>query len=255
MLRGGSPYHIATLYHGKEIAVLPKLCVALDLHDIMEMVDVVERLRGVVRMFKVGSQLFCSCGPGAVYALRSRGLEVFVDMKLHDIPSVVEEAASRLAACGANMLTIHASAGPDAFSAARRSLSRFPEPPKILAVTVLTSLDSEMLKKLGFAKPPEKLAVDLAKMAIEAGADGVVASVRDVPHLRKAIPDLFVVCPGIRPAGSEVHDQVRVATPAEAVKAGVDVVVVGRPIVRAADPQKAATKILDEMRHAMEEPL
>ncbi|RKY15192.1 MAG: orotidine-5'-phosphate decarboxylase, partial [Planctomycetota bacterium] len=83
--------------------MLPQLCVALDVSDIMEMVEVVERLRGVVRMFKVGSQLFCSSGPGAVYALRSRGLEVFVDLKLHDIPSVVEEAASRLAACGANM--------------------------------------------------------------------------------------------------------------------------------------------------------
>lgn len=235
--------------------MLPQLCVALDLSDIVEMVNVVEHLRGTVRMFKVGAQLFCSCGPGAVYALRSRGLEVFVDMKLHDIPSVVEEAASRLAACGANMLTIHASAGPSAFKNAKRAISRFPDPPKILAVTVLTSLDTKTLKLLGFTKPTEKLTIELAKMACEAGADGVVASVKDVPLLRKKIPGLFVVCPGIRPSGTETHDQVRVATPAEAAKVGANVVVVGRPIIRAQDPQKAASRILDEMRTALEEPI
>ena len=235
--------------------MLPQLCVALDLSDIVEAVEVVEKLRGVVRMFKVGGHLFCSCGPGAVYALRSRGLEVFVDMKLHDIPSVVEESASRLAACGASMLTIHALAGPDAFAAAKRALSRFPEPPKVLAVTVLTSLDAKTLKALGFSKTPERLAVDLAKIAHQAGADGVVAPVKDVERLRKAIPDLFVVCPGIRPAGSKTHDQVHVATPAEAARAGANMVVVGRPIVRAQDPKNAARKIIDEMRAALEEPV
>ncbi|RKY15395.1 MAG: orotidine-5'-phosphate decarboxylase [Planctomycetota bacterium] len=233
--------------------MLPQLCVALDVSDIMEMVDVVERLRGVVRMFKVGSQLFCSCGPGAVYALRSRGLEVFVDLKLHDIPSVVEEAASRLAACGANMLTIHATAGPDAFVAAKRALSRFPDPPKIIAVTVLTTLKHETLKALKLNQTPQKLTVEWAKLAVEAGADGVVASVSDVARLRKTIPDVFVVCPGIRPAGTEAHDQVRVATPADAAKAAANVVVVGRPIVRAQNPRSAAQNILDEMRSALEE--
>ncbi len=231
----------------------PRMCVALDVSDIMEAMDLVERLRGTVRIFKVGARLFSHAGPAAIMALRSRDLDAFVDTKLNDIPSVTAEAAAAMASHGASYITIHALAGPDAVAATRERLSRYPEPPKLLAVTILTSIDGETLDRMGIKARPEELVSSLARMAVEAGADGVVCSAMELPRIRPLLPkETIFVTPGIRPAGAAHADQRRVASPALAVKNGASIIVVGRPILTASDPKAAAGEILAEILKASE---
>ena len=227
-----------------------RLIVALDTPGLPAAEAVVERLAGVVAHFKVGSALFTAAGPAAVEMVRRRGGRVFLDLKYHDIPATVAGAVEAAARLGVGLLTVHASGGAAmlrAAAAAAQAAGR--DRPRIVAVTVLTSLDRAALQReLGVPAAVLGHAVQLAVLAREAGCDGVVASPREAARLRAILgPEALIVTPGIRQAGGRADDQARTATPAVAVRAGADYLVVGRPITEAADPAAAAAAILAEL--------
>jgi orotidine-5'-phosphate decarboxylase len=200
-------------------------------------------------MFKVGSQLFTAEGPPAVQKLAGTGFEIFLDLKFHDIPNtVMGSIAAAVRLPGVRLITLHALGGVEMMRAARKAAGTGTARPLLLGVTILTSLDSAALVPLGIAGPAAERVIELAKLAQTSGLDGVVASAHDVAAIRAACgPELKIVVPGIRPAAADLGDQARVATPAEAVRAGADYLVVGRPITAAADPVAAAQKIRDEI--------
>jgi orotidine-5'-phosphate decarboxylase len=192
-------------------------------------------------MLKVGLELFAAEGPPAVRAAAALGRPVFLDLKLHDIPNTVEGAARSAAATGAALLTVHASGGAEMVRAAVRGAG---PGTRVLAVTVLTSLDGRALDEIGLSGPLEAAVVRLARLAVGAGAGGIVCSPHEVAAVRAAVgPGPLLVVPGVRPPGAARGDQARVATPAEAVRAGADVVVVGRPLRDAPDAAAAAGRI------------
>lgn len=200
-----------------------------------------------VSTVKVGLELFCRYGPPVVRACRaaSGGRAVFLDLKLHDIPATVAGAARAVADLAPDLLTVHASGGPAMVEAAVAAL---PDT-RVVAVTVLTSLDRAAVAALGWAGDPLEVAVRLARLAVEAGARGLVCSPQEVAAVRAAVgPDVTLVTPGVRPAGSSPGDQARVATPAEALAAGADLLVVGRPITAAPDPAAAAAALARDLR-------
>lgn len=207
------------------------------------------RLRGAVGVLKVGSQLYTAEGPRAVDRLAGFGFEIFLDLKFHDIPNTVAGAVSAAADLReVTMLTLHASGGLVMMRAAREALTGKKTRPALLGVTILTSLNSTAMREIGIAGTPGARAVSLAKLAREAGLDGVVASAHEARAIRRACgPKFLIVVPGVRPAAADVNDQSRVATPAEAIRAGADYLVVGRPITAAPDPTVAATAIAKEI--------
>jgi orotidine-5'-phosphate decarboxylase len=219
------------------------LVVALDVSDLATARSLADVLEGEVGMFKVGLELFSAHGPAAVEAIRSHG-PVFLDLKLHDIPTTVERASDHAARMGASMFTVHALGGEAMVAAAVRGAAAGAEgtgrePPVVLAVTVLSSHAGE-----GLASP-----ASLAFEAHAAGAGGVVVSGEDVSDVRQVLgQDACLVVPGIRPAGSNGHDQVRILTPEEAVERGADYLVVGRPVLGASDPAGAARAIVASVR-------
>lgn len=210
------------------------------------------KLSGVAGMFKVGSQLFTSEGPKAVEELSGLGCDIFLDLKFHDIPNTVSHAvaaASRLKSV--RLVTIHASGGVEMMRAARESAGSKKTRPKLLGVTILTSLNGEALERIGLAGPPSARVVALARLAQESGMDGVVASAHEIRAIRGACgPEFLIVVPGIRPANAAGDDQSRVATPSDAIRAGADYLVVGRPITAALDPRAAAMQIAAEIAAA-----
>jgi orotidine-5'-phosphate decarboxylase len=235
------------------------LCVALDTDSLDRAHTLLESLKGRVGCAKVGLELFSAAGPEAVRKLGSLGPGIFLDLKLHDIPNTVAGAVRQASALGVSFLTLHASGGPEMIRAARKAAAEsaaalsLPRP-RLLAVTVLTSLDKDTLSQtLGTGEQPENLVLRLAKLAGDAGADGVVCSAREVEAVKKACGDgFFAVTPGIRPAGSGAGDQKRVTAPADAIRAGSDLLVVGRPITAAQDPAAAADDILREIEEALQ---
>ncbi len=238
-----------------------KLIVALDIPTAEAGARLAERLQGHVGMCKVGLENFTAEGPVLTRFLTALGMMVFLDLKLHDIPNTVRAAAREAAHLGVSMFNVHGSGGRKMMEAAREGAEEgarergSESPPRVLAVTVLTSLAAEDLTLLGIAGSPEQVVVRLAKLAREAGLDGVVASPREISALRKAFgPEFVIVTPGIRPATAGVNDQVRIATPASAIQAGASYLVVGRPITGAADPAAAADAIVAEMQEAAQAP-
>ena len=234
-----------------------KLIVALDVPTGEAGVRLAERLRGHVGMFKVGLENFTAEGPVLPRFLAAKGMKVFLDLKLHDIPNTVRSAARQAAHLGVSLFNVHAAGGRKMMEAACEGAEEGTRElggarrPLVLAVTVLTSLDAEDLTQLGIAGSPEEVVVRLARLARDAGLDGVVASPREIAALRQALgPDFVIVTPGIRPAAADVNDQVRIATPASAIRAGASYLVVGRPITGAADPAAAADAIVAEMEGA-----
>lgn len=228
----------------------PSLCVALDGSDRGWIRSTATILADHVGWLKVGLEAFSAHGPALVEELAVLGPRIFLDLKLHDIPATVGRAAVNCAACGASMLTVHAMGGRKMLEAAVEGAAKGStgDRPTIVAVTVLTSLDSTALRELGMEKSPEKLVRSWADLARRCGLDGVVASAREAAALRKDFGrEFLIVTPGIRPAASAADDQRRVVTPADAVRAGSDVLVVGRPITRAEDPAAAAMEIAAEM--------
>jgi orotidine-5'-phosphate decarboxylase len=210
------------------------ICAALDLPDPQSAAQLASKLAGHVGLFKIGLELFVAHGPAAVEPIRKFGLPIFLDLKLHDIPATVEGAARGAARLGVQYVTVHASGGAEMIRAAKRAL---PDS-NVLAVTVLTSLE---------ALPEEVLR--LAVLAVDAGADGIVCAPTDVAMLRKALgAGPLIVVPGIRPAGAAKGDQKRTGTPAEAMRAGASILVIGRPLRDAPDPAAAADSIAAELR-------
>ena len=226
-----------------------RLIVALDVPDPVAARAIAGRLAGEVGMFKVGSQLFTAGGPAVVRELVADGQRVFLDLKFHDIPNTVAGAVSAATALGVSLVTIHAAGGPAMIEAAAGAARGTPA--RVLAITVLTSLDAAALEAIGMAGGVFGTVARLARMAADAGADGVVASPHEVAALCAARGAGFlVVTPGIRPAGAALGDQARAATPGQALASGADYLVVGRPILAAPDPVAAARAVVAEMEAA-----
>ncbi len=225
----------------------PRLIVALDFPTSAPALALADRLQGLVRWFKVGLEVYTAEGPSIVHEFRRRGFSVFLDLKFHDIPNTVAGAVRSASAAGAELLTVHAMGGPAMLEAAADAAAGLPNPPQLLAVTVLTSMDQLQLAAIGIDHSPETQVLRLANTAAEAGIDGFVASPEEISALRQRFRDATLVIPGIRPAGSATGDQKRVATPATALAAGASFLVIGRPITQAPDPVAATQAILDEM--------
>lgn len=229
----------------------PRLVVALDVANADAAREAAAQLHGHADVLKIGLELFTAEGPALVREFAAAGWGIFLDLKLHDIPATVERAVARTVDLGVELLTLHAMGGPSMLAAAARGRADAAFP-KLLGVTVLTSMDQAEMAAIGLGGKPSEAVARLCGVAQENGCDGVVASVLEAAAIKAARGTSFlVVTPGIRPAGSARDDQARVATPAEAVLAGADYLVVGRPILRASDPIAAADSIRREMETAL----
>ncbi|MDO8535627.1 MAG: orotidine-5'-phosphate decarboxylase [Candidatus Omnitrophota bacterium] len=231
-----------------------RLIVALDVDTKEKAVELAEKLQSEVKIFKIGSELFTSCGPDIVAAVKSMGCGIFLDLKFHDIPNTVAKSAIAATRLGVTILNVHALGGYDMMKSAAEAVAMEAKAlkimkPKIIAVTILTSADENSLKKIGINDNMENQVLRLAKLAKDASLDGVVASPSEVKLIRRALGEEFIiVTPGVRPLWADVNDQKRIATPKEAVQSGATYIVVGRPVVKAADPIAAAKRILEEIR-------
>lgn len=230
------------------------LIVALDVSTKAEVAAVMARLGEAVDFYKIGLELFSAEGPDVVRMVRDAGKRVFLDLKLHDIPRTVERAVKSGAGLGVDLMTIHSTGGKAMIRAAAEAAATFgAKAPKILAVTALTSLDQEDLADLGIARPMAEQVEAMGLLAVRNGADGIVCSPKEVANMNRVLVPaaqgrkVVFVTPGVRPAGAAVGDQKRVATPAGAVRDGSTHLVVGRPILEAADPVAAARAIRAEM--------
>lgn len=230
-----------------------RLIVALDVESQAAAIKIVEALKKEVRFFKIGLELFSSNGPKIVSIVKDKGCEVFLDLKLHDIPNTVGKTAALLTRSGVYMFNVHALGGYDMMKAAsdavKKEAARLKiEKPKVLAVTVLTSMDENSLKKIGINDNIEKSALKLASLAKDAALDGIVASALEARSIRENMgKDFLIVTPGIRPLWADQNDQKRTATPIEAIANGADYIVIGRPITEARNPLEAAREILKEI--------
>ena len=235
----------------------------MDFGTFDEALALARQVADLVGLFKINVQLFTAEGPEAVRRLADLGVGVFLDLKYHDIPNTVAGAVTAAAALpGLELLDVHATGGLAMMRAAAEALaaSKSPGPrPRLLGITILTSMDREALRQVGISGSPRTRVVSLARLAKRAGLDGVVASPQEITHVRRACGRNFLtVIPGVRPAptGSKsrrgrMDDQARVATPGEAIRAGADYLVVGRPITAAPDPRAAAQAIVEEISSAM----
>ena len=231
-----------------------RLIVALDVDTKEKALGLVEKLKNDVKIFKIGSELFTACGPEIVADVENSGSGIFLDLKFHDIPNTVAKSVAAAVRLGVSIINVHALGGYDMMRKAAEAVAREAkalkiDPPKLIAVTVLTSTDENGLKKIGIDGTMEKQVLKLAKLARDAGLDGVVASPSEAKLIRNDLgEDLIIVTPGVRPEWAAVNDQKRVATPKEAILNGADYIVVGRPVIEASDPAEAARKILKEIQ-------
>jgi orotidine-5'-phosphate decarboxylase len=242
---------------GVQADLLPhqRLLVALDVDTGARALELAHALRDVAGGFKIGSRLFTLEGPALVRTLADSGARVFLDLKFHDIPNTVAQAVEAAVRTGAWMINVHASGGVPMMEGARRSAAETAAhsgrtPPLLIAVTVLTSIDDAVLRSVGVTRPLPDQVVALAQLTQQAGLDGVVASPLETAAIRTACgPNFTIVTPGIRgaSAGTDKNDQARTMGPAEAVRAGATYIVVGRPIIGAADPRAAAEAIVREL--------
>jgi orotidine-5'-phosphate decarboxylase len=236
------------------------LIVALDFDSLTTALKFAKQVADLVGMFKIGSQLFTSVGPEAVRQVAQLGPGIFLDLKFHDIPNTVAGAVLATAAMPAvQLVNLHALGGTAMMRAAVQAVSAGvpmgADRTRLLAVTILTSMDQKAIRDVGIGGPPKVRVVKLAKLAQKAGVDGVVASVQEAKAIRKTCGrEFLIVTPGVRPKdkniGAKKDDQARTATPREAIKAGADFIVVGRPILAATDPRAATQEIVDEIAAA-----
>jgi orotidine-5'-phosphate decarboxylase len=234
-------------------AARQRLIVALDVPNASSAIELVNRLENTCHWFKVGLELFVAGGPAVLEPLVARGHSVFLDLKFHDIPNTVAGAVRSGIGLGARMMTVHALGGPAMLAAAQNELEGITNPPELLAVTVLTSMDSAEVNAIGLARSPAEQVELLARNGLAAGIRGFVCAPQEVSTLRVLTgPDGVLVVPGIRPAGAGPGDQKRVATPSQALRQGASYLVVGRPITQAPNPAEAAEAILREMISGLE---
>ena len=220
-----------------------KIIVALDVATKAQALGLVKQLRDQISFFKIGLQLYTTEGPEIVHAVLATGAKVFLDLKLHDIPNTVAKAAESAATLGVQMMTVHLSGGSEMIRAATAARANNIS---ILGVTVLTSATEQTLREIGIPNKVDDQVLCLAKLGVEAGIDGIVASPREIKTLRAEFGDkIKIVVPGIRPGLADAGDQKRTMTPREALDAGADYLVIGRPITAHPDPREAAEKILD----------
>lgn len=229
----------------------PVFC-ALDTTDLNKAVAWSNAIKPYVGGLKLGLEFFNAHGPQGIARIAEIGLPIFADLKLHDIPNTVAGGVRAILPLGVSILNVHASGGIAMMKAAADEAARAgARRPKIIGVTVLTSLDASDLHAAGVSATPGEQVIRLATLAKTAGLDGVVCSAHEIAPLRNTLgPDFMLIVPGIRPAGAETGDQKRVMTPLEAVKLGADIVVIGRPITEASDPAAAARAIHDSLHHA-----
>lgn len=227
-----------------------RLIVALDFPSRERAMQMVNELGDSVRFYKVGLEVFTAAGPDLVRELVGAGKKIFLDLKLHEIPNSVAGGVRSAAALGASMVTVHACAGPEALRLAGEIEAKSPRL-TVLAVTVLTSLSATDMQAIGMEHTPQDQVLRLAKLAQQNGCGGVVASPQEASALRAALgPKMAIVTPGVRPQGSDVGDQQRIATPAAAIRAGASHLVVGRPITQAKSPRAAAEAVIKEIESA-----
>lgn len=224
-----------------------ELIAALDVPTLAEMEAKLQTLPDCIEWYKVGLELFCAEGPAVLEPLKKRNKKIFLDLKLHDIPRTVGNAVKTAAAHGVNLLTVHAIGGRAMLEEAAEAARSCANPPKLVAVTTLTSLGQDDFTDLGIGRSVADQALALGELAISSGIDGMVTSAWEVKTLREKFPEAVLVTPGIRMPEGDVGDQKRVATPGFAVKEGASHLVVGRPILQAADPAAATSAILADM--------
>ena len=224
------------------------LILVLDAPSPRDVTPALRQLQGTVRWVKVGLEMFTACGPDCVREIAGLGFEVFLDLKLHDIPNTVAQAVASVASLPIGMLTLHTSGGREMMEWAVRAQQQHAPHLRLLGVTVLTSTSAAGLAATGVSDPPAQQVVRLGRLAIDAGLRGLVCSPLEIAPLRAALPpDVVLVTPGIRPAGAKADDQTRVMSPGEAARTGANFIVVGRPIFKATDPAAAARSILAEL--------
>lgn len=228
-----------------------KIVIALDMSNTDEVISLLRQLDPANCRVKIGKELFTRYGPDLVRQIIAMDFDVFLDLKFHDIPNTVNKAVVAAAELGVWMLTLHAAGGADMMRAARDAVAQSEHKPLLVAVTVLTSLEQEDLAAQGVQRSPLEQVQRLASLAQECGMDGVVCSAAEAAELRKLLrKDFLLVTPGIRPQGDAAHDQKRIVTPADAVHAGSDYLVIGRPITRAREPVQKLTLIKQEISGA-----
>lgn len=235
-----------------------KLIVALDVDSADRALDLFDALREIVGMFKIGSQLFTAAGPDIVRQIIARGGRVFLDLKFHDIPNTVAAAGIEATRLGVSIFNVHASGGAEMMKRTAESVAEIATQealakPKVIAVTLLTSLDRKSLEQIGINDEPRSVVTRLARSVADCGLDGVVASPHEIEIIRQTVssPDFLVVTPGIRDGNNATDDQRRTLTAAEAIRAGADYLVIGRPILNADDPVDAAKGITREIDNAL----
>ncbi|OHC90106.1 MAG: orotidine 5'-phosphate decarboxylase [Sideroxydans sp. RIFOXYB12_FULL_59_6] len=225
----------------------PKIIVALDYPQASSALALAERLEPALCRLKVGKELFTSAGPQLVEKLQQRGFEVFLDLKFHDIPNTTAQACKAAAALGVWMVNVHALGGRKMMETAREALANNAQRPKLIAVTILTSMAQEDLSGIGIQDSPAQMVSRLAQLTRDSGLDGVVCSAQEAAALRQQCgKDFCLVTPGIRPAHAAANDQSRIMTPQAALQAGSSYLVIGRPITQAPDPLQALQDILKE---------
>lgn len=229
----------------------PALIVALDVPTPAEMEETLDRLPDSIEWYKVGLEIFCAEGPEILAPLKKRNKKIFLDLKLHDIPRTVANAVKTAAAHGVNLMTVHAIGGRAMLEAAAEAARECDNPPKLVAVTTLTSLSQDDFTDLGIDRTVSEQALALGGLAINSGIDGMVTSAHEAGALRKRFPEALLVTPGIRMPDGDVGDQKRVATPSFAVEQGSTHLVVGRPIVQADNPAIATEAIQADINNAL----
>ncbi|MEO6965649.1 MAG: orotidine-5'-phosphate decarboxylase [Acidobacteriaceae bacterium] len=241
----------ASIATAKVTQAADRLIVALDVPTAAQARELAAQLSGICRWVKVGLELYLAAGTAIVEELAAEGFSIFLDLKFHDIPNTVAGAVRSAASMGASLLTIHAAGGPAMLQAATEAAAKSENSPRLLAVTVLTSMDRVQLAAIGVDASAADQVLRLARVATASGIDGLVCSAEEIRLLRQELgADVQLVIPGIRPAGAAVGDQKRIATPADAIRAGASKLVVGRPITQASNPAQAAQAILTEIAAA-----
>jgi orotidine-5'-phosphate decarboxylase len=228
--------------------VIPKLFIAIDQNDINKAKNLIQKLSPEICGIKIGKELFTVCGPEIIEWSQAKGFKIFLDLKYHDIPNTVEKACYAASEMGISILNVHALGGKDMMLAAKEGVDKSNNNPYLIAVTLLTSMDARALKEIGLTSSVSDQVLNLATNTGQAGLDGIVCSAKDIPIIKNKLPENFLyVTPGIRLNNSAKDDQKRIATPFEAIEMGSNILVIGRPITQAINPEAVIKEIIKEI--------